>query len=162
MTGGRAFDVDGPVQAEVFVLYLADSQVMLTGPCGAGPWYLEVGAGQDPLAVVTAAFTRVIGPPLVVHSTSWRTDRESVVLSFVVITAAPVSGQPAIAVGRSELARGDAAAAPAVISSGQVIEHGLRHLAWLVQDDPAIASALPAWVTVLGWYLPEPFRQLPA
>jgi hypothetical protein len=42
-----------------------------------------------------------------------------------------------------------------------VIEHGLRHLAWLVQDDPAVAQALPApWHDLLGGYVPEPFRHL--
>jgi gentisate 1,2-dioxygenase len=33
----------------------------------------------------------------------------------------------------------------------QVVEHGLRHLAWLVSDDPAVAKAIPfAWRPVLA------------
>jgi hypothetical protein len=42
-----------------------------------------------------------------------------------------------------------------------VIEHGLRHLAWLVEDDPMVARALPpAWRRALQTYVPEPFRHL--
>jgi len=41
-----------------------------------------------------------------------------------------------------------------------VLEHALRHLAWLVRDDPAIAGALPEWPELLAGYVPEPFRAL--
>jgi hypothetical protein len=42
-----------------------------------------------------------------------------------------------------------------------VVEHGLRHLAWLVQDDPVVRAELPAaWVPLLAAYVPEPFRNL--
>jgi hypothetical protein len=41
------------------------------------------------------------------------------------------------------------------------VEHGLRHLAWLVHDDPVVAAELsPAWAAVLAGYVPEPFRTL--
>lgn len=156
------FDVEGPVQAEVFVLWLAEGGPSLTGPCGAAPWYIEVGAHEDPLAVVAATVRRVIGEPLVAHSTSWRRDREAVVLSFVaVIDPTLVADMPSTPLGRAELARGDATAAPATIASAQVIEHGLRHLAWLVKDDPRVAERLDAgWREALDGYVPEPFRHL--
>jgi hypothetical protein len=156
------FDVEGPVQAEVFVLLLSGGQPSLTGPCGAAPWYLEVGAGEDPTAVVAAAVRRNVGEPLVVHSTSWRRDRGAVVLSFVAVIEPGLVGDMAVApVGRAELARGDGAAAPAAIATVQVVEHGLRHLAWLVEDDPVVADRLAgAWRTVLADYVPEPFRHL--
>lgn len=41
------FDIEGPVQAEVSVLWLNGEQLELTGPCGAAPWYIEVGAGHE-------------------------------------------------------------------------------------------------------------------
>src|SRR2546430_6821626 len=79
------FDVQGPVQAEVFVLWLDGSRPALTGPCGPQPWYLEAGADDDPLDVVSAALRRVLGDPTVVHSTSWRRDRGAVILSFIAV-----------------------------------------------------------------------------
>jgi hypothetical protein len=42
----------------------------------------------------------------------------------------------------------------------QVVEHGLRHLAWLLQADDVIRDALPAWPAALADYAPEPFRAL--
>jgi hypothetical protein len=32
----------------------------------------------------------------------------------------------------------------------QVVEHGLRHLAWLVREDESINQALAAWSEVLS------------
>lgn len=55
-------DVEGPVQAEVFVLWLDHGEPALTGPCGAEPWYLEVAVDEDPLAVVTSTVDRVFAP----------------------------------------------------------------------------------------------------
>ena len=156
------FDVEGPVQAEVFVLFLAESRLSLTGPCGAAPWYIEVGADEDPMAVVAATVRRVVGEPLVVHSTSWRRDREAVVLSFIAVIDAGLVGEMAFErVDRADLARGDATAAPATITTANVVEHGLRHLAWLIKDDPVVAERLDGgWHAVLAGYVPEPFRHL--
>lgn len=40
-----------------------------------------------------------------------------------------------------------------------LVRLGLRHLAWLVQDDPAVAERLaPGWRDPLADYAPEPFR----
>ena len=49
----------------------------------------------------------------------------------------------------------------AEVATAQVVEHGLRHLAWLVHDDPHVAAALPdEWRHVLAGYVAEPFRHL--
>lgn len=161
-SGISGFDVEGPVQAEVFVLWLDGNAPALTGPCGAQPWYLEVGADEDPLEVVAEAVRRVIGEPTVAHSTSWRRDRDSVVLSFVVVIEPDlVAGMESVPVARSDLARSTATAAPRDIATAQVIEHGLRHLAWLVRDDPAVSERLVGgWPAALGGYVPQPFQQL--
>ncbi|HEY3007697.1 MAG TPA: hypothetical protein VGJ63_06460 [Micromonosporaceae bacterium] len=156
------FDVEGPVRAEVFVLCLVGGTPTLTGPCGAEPWYLEVAADEYPMRVVAAAIRRVVGEPVVVHSTSWRRDRGAVILSFVAViddsTAGSMAATPLV---RVDLARGDATSAPPAIATGQVAEHGLRHLAWLIKDDPAVGARLDAgWHTVLADYVPEPFRHL--
>jgi len=104
----------------------------------------------------------VVGEPLLVHSTSWRRDRDAVILSFVVvIDGALVGNLESVPVGRSELARSEARAAPREIAHAQVVEHGLRHLAWLAVDDPVVAVELsPRWKEILAGYVPEPFRNL--
>jgi hypothetical protein len=161
-SGIRSFDVEGPVQAEVFVLWLDGDSLALTGPCGAQPWYIEVGAEEDPLDVVAVTVRRVIGEPTVAHSTSWRRDRDAVVLSFVVvIEPALAAGMESVPVARAELARSTATAAPSDVATAQVVEHGLRHLAWLAQDDPVVRAELAEdWRSALAGFVPEPFRSL--
>jgi hypothetical protein len=156
------WDVEGPVQGEVFVLWMNGTRVEVTWPCGAGPWYLEIGPDEHPVEVVRRVVTDVIGVPRLVHSTSWRRDRQSVILSFVVIIDADMVGaMPSEPVARAELARSQATAPPRAIHPRQVIEHGLRHLAWLVTDDQTVASELSeAWKGVLAGYDAEPFRNL--
>jgi hypothetical protein len=156
------WDVQGPVQAEVFVVWMHDGRLELTGPCGPGPWYLELGETDHPVEVVDRIVRDVVGAPRLVHSTSWRRDRRSVVLSFVVvIDPEQVGSMESRPVGRAALARSGATAAPAKIAHDQVVEHALRHLAWLAQDDPVVRGELDsAWCEALGEYLPEPFRQL--
>ena len=156
------WDVDSPVQAEVFVVWLDGDRIQLTGPDGPQPWILQLGATEHPVEVVDRIVRDVVGPPILVHSTSWRRDREAVILSFVVvINGALVGSMASLPITRSELARGDATAAPREIATSQVVEHGLRHMAWLAQDDPVVAAELPiGWGTLLSEYVPEPFRNL--
>ena len=156
------FDVEGPVQAELLVVWLDGDHLELTGPCGPAPWVLELGPADHPVEVVSRVVRDVIGEPLLVHSTSWRRDRDAVVLTFVVvIDGALVGSMTSLPVTRADLARGDATAAPHEIATGQVIEHGLRHMAWLANDDPTVAAELPSgWHDVLAAYVPEPFRNL--
>lgn len=103
-----------------------------------------------------------IGAPIVVHSTSWRRDHGGVVLSFVVVIEPSLVGSmPSAPIERAELARSEATAAPREIAQAQVVEHGLRHLAWLVSEDPVAAAELSAaWPVILADYVPEPFRAL--
>jgi hypothetical protein len=136
----------------------------LAGPCGPEPWHIEVGADDDPLDVVTRLSRNLMGDPLLVHSTSWRRARGSVVLSFVVVNhddqALELTGAP---ISRAELARGGATRAPLSIGYEQVLEHGLRHLSWLVGDDEVVRATLSDdWQRVLSHYMPEPFRHLQA
>jgi hypothetical protein len=156
------FDVDGPVQAEVFVVWLNGEQLELSGPCGAEPWYIEVNRGEDPVQVVSRVAQDALGPPRLVHSTSWRRDRDAVILTFtVVVDPAQVQGLASAPIARAELARSEATRAPEAIAYAQVLEHGLRHLAWLARDDPVVSAELsPGWHAILTAYVPEPFRGL--
>jgi hypothetical protein len=144
------------------VLRLKAGQPELAGPCGPDPWFIEVAEEDDPMEVVARFSRNLMGPPLLVHSTSWRRARGAVVLSFVVINS---EGQAPELVGlpiaRAELARTTATSAPGAVAFGQVIEHGLRHLAWLAKEDPVVRATLnDEWHRVLAGYVPEPFRHL--
>ena len=156
------WDVEGPVQAEVFVVWLHGDVIELTGPDGPVPWLLELGATEHPVEVVDRIVRDVIGDPLLVHSTSWRRDRDAVILSFVVaIDEAIVGDMASRPVARTDLARSEATVAPRDIATDQVVEHALRHLAWLAEDDPVVREELSAgWKAALATYVPEPFRNL--
>ena len=144
------------------MLRLRSGHAELAGPCGPDPWYIEVGEDQDPVEVVTRLSRNLMGAPLLVHSTSWRRARGAVVLSFVVVNAEHQAAQLAgIPITRMELARSGATNAPATIASWQVLEHGLRHLAWLAKEDETVKSILSdEWQSVLLDYVPEPFRNI--
>ncbi len=156
------WDVDSPIQAEVFVVWLDGDRIQLTGPDGPHAWYLQLAPTEHPVEVVDRIVRDVVGPPLLVHSTSWRRDRDAVILSFVVVIEPGLVGSmESVAVGRTELARSEATVAPRDIAVEAVVEHGLRHLAWLAEDDPVAAATLPpGWRPVLAAYVPEPFRVL--
>ncbi|TAN34899.1 hypothetical protein EPN29_00855 [bacterium] len=144
------------------MLRLRAGSAELAGPCGPDPWYVEVGADDDPVAVVARLSRDLMGPPLLVHSTSWRRHRGSVVLSFVVVNAEHQAPQLAgVPITRIELARAGTTSAPTAIASWQVLEHGLRHLAWLAKEDATVKATLSdEWKQVLADYVPEPFRHL--
>jgi hypothetical protein len=85
-----------------------------------------------------------------------------VILSFIVVIgdtqAAELAGVP---IARAQLARSGATEAATSIAAVQVIEHGLRHLSWLAQEDLVVRTTLSTeWKTVLAAYLPEPFQHL--
>jgi hypothetical protein len=154
--------VEGPVQLEVLVLRMKDGTPELAGPCGPDPWYIEVTAEDDPVEVVSRLSRNLMGEPVLVHSTSWRRARGAVVLSFVVVNAdnqaAHLAGIP---ISRVELARSEATSAARTIAAAQVLEHGLRHLAWLAREDPVVIAALnDDWKRALADYRPEPFLNI--
>ena len=96
-----------------------------------------------------------------VHSTSWRFQGESLVLTYIAVISndrAFVDGFEAIGVTHRDIARGSATAPPEGIEVEEVIEHVLRHLAWLSRDDSSIAEALPeGWVEALEPFPEQPF-----
>ena len=130
----------------------------LAGPCGPDPWYIEVAQDQDPLEVVGRLAGNLMGEPRLVHPHEALSEPRAEALGGVAGEAAELAGIP---VGRAELARNSATSAAIAIAHQQVLEHGLRHLAWLVKDDEVVRAQLSsAWKNVLDGYFPEPFRNL--
>ena len=153
-------DVDGPVTAEVFTLCRSGDALELTGPCGAAPWLIEVGREEHPLETVRRIVEGSLPDLELLHSTSWRWDRQSVVLTFVAVVPDPSSMEHR-PVDRAELARSSSTSAPDDIEHGQVLEHAIRHVAWLAAEDDVVRSTLDrGWHGILSAYVPEPFRQL--
>lgn len=115
----------------------------------------------DPTESIVDTIAALGLAPTMVHSTSWRIEDHRLVLTFLVVVDAPAELPPtydAELVARVELARGHATGPPPAVHLSQVVEHGLRHLAWLVREDDAIADAMPGWLGALDAYAPEPFR----
>lgn len=153
-------DVEGPVTIEVFTVVRVGGTIMLTGPCGPAPWLIETGEGENPLDTAVRIIKRALRESTLVHSTSWRYERGAVVLTFLAVVP-QIGEMDAMSVERSALARNAEHSAPDEISFGQVLEHALRHLAWLAEDDGVVQSALDAeWLALLAGYVPEPFQQL--
>jgi len=102
--------------------------------------------------------------PVVVHSTSWRHEDGRVILTYIAVVtppeALPRDSLVVLPVKRAKLARGEAMAAAPSIGVEAVLEHALRHLSWLVRDDPAVMEALAGWRQTLAAFEPEPFRSL--
>jgi hypothetical protein len=157
------WDVEGPVRAEIFLVWLNGDRLELTGPDGPVPWIVQLDDVEHPVGAVERIVKGLVGEPLLVHSTSWRREGPAVLLSFVaVIGPEQVLAMPTEPIRRSDLARSEATSAPATIAHTQVLEHGLRHLAWLAEDDEVVAGRLStAWRQALADYVPEPFRSLP-
>ncbi|MGH2704117.1 MAG: hypothetical protein ACRDJ4_03185 [Actinomycetota bacterium] len=148
---------------EVLPVELRDGRIISFRPDCADSLIVGWPAGARPEDVAASAMRQLGLDPLVLHSTSWRHGGGEVVLTYLAVIG-PSGGPPAeweaVPVERTELARGGATAPPPSIGVAQVLEHALRHLAWLLKDDAVVSAALPDWAGVLSTYEPEPFRAL--
>jgi hypothetical protein len=149
---------------EILVLALDGGRVIWLKPIHADSLRVGLPKDEQPGDHVLAALASYPLVARVAHSTSWRYESGAVVLTYVAVVdppdRLPLDSLVEVPVGRADLARGAATSAPGDIAVGQVIEHALRHLSWLVRDDPAVREALPDWEAVLAGYRPEPFRAL--
>ena len=149
---------------EVLPVGLSDGRLFWLKPVHADSLRLGLSASARPADIVLDALKWYPLEPIVVHSTSWRHEAGRVILTYVAAVSPPGSlprdSLVELPVGRAELARGEAMAAPKSIGIEAVLEHALRHLSWLVRDDPAVMQALAGWKDVLADFQPEPFRAL--
>lgn len=145
---------------EVLPLVVRDGRVLRCLSDDQASWQAAFDSTRHPGDVARAELERRNLTPIVVHSTSWRMEEERLVLSYVAVVAdpGPGSGFGEDQVRPHDLARGTATAAPAAIQLDAVVEHAMRHLAWLARDDAAVQSALgTGWLEALRPYGPEPF-----
>jgi hypothetical protein len=148
---------------ELLIVHLDGGRMLSLRPIHAPTLQVGWAPGTAADVVLTRAIGRYGLEPRVLHSTSWRHDGEHVVLTYLAVVdppAEPNANLATEAVTRAELARGSATAAPTAIAAAQVLEHALRHLAWLLDDDAVVAASLPEWRGPLGGYAPEPFAGL--
>jgi hypothetical protein len=145
-------------------VYLKDGEIWWLRPA-AGPSLQVDGDGSaHPGDAVVSALDGYGVHPVAVHSTSWRFEQGRLVVTYLAVLDGPapsVKGFSASEVRRRELARGSASEPPPAIEIDHVVEHALRHLAWLGRDDPVIRDLLHGgWFRALEAYEPEPFRSL--
>ena len=148
---------------EVLPVSLRRGRLWSLRPEHADSFVVAWPASARPEEVAERAMVQLGMEPAVLHSTSWRHADKEVVLTYIAVVSpdsVPPPSWQITEVARSQLARGDATAPPSSIDIMQVQEHALRHLAWLRQDDPTIATLLEDWSDALSDYIPEPFRAL--
>ncbi|HEV7465955.1 MAG TPA: hypothetical protein VGP96_06625 [Candidatus Dormibacteraeota bacterium] len=162
---GRAGAAAGATLLEILPVTIAAGPIHSLRPRHAASWRLACPPGADPGPVVVEALRARGLRPSVVHSTSWRHQEGRLVLTYLAVLAAPArpaGGLVAVPVRPQPLARGGALTAPTSLDVEQVLQHALRHLAWLQREDPEIAVTLdPAWAEPLAAYAPEPFHARP-
>jgi hypothetical protein len=152
--------VDRPA-LEAIVLCLTHDGIRHLSPHGRETVTAGWEPALDPTESIVDAVAALGLAPEMAHSTSWRIADRQLVLTFLVVVDAPAELPPTYdseLVARVELARGAATGPPATVHLSQVVEHGLRHLAWLVREDDTIHGAMPGWTEALAAYAPEPFR----
>lgn len=149
---------------EVLPVALRSDNLVWMKPIHADSLRVGLSASAKPGDVVLGVLKWYPLEPLVVHSTSWRHEEARIILTYVAVVQPPAHLPPdslvELKVRRAELARGEAMSAPKAIGVDAVLEHALRHLSWLVSDDPAVGQALADWERVLAEFQPEPFRAL--
>lgn len=149
---------------EVLPVGLREGRLFWMKPIHADSLRVGLSPSAKPASTVLEVLKWYPLEPLVVHSTSWRQEEGRIILTYVAVIVPPEKLPPdsllETPVRRAELARGEAMAAPQAIGVEAVLEHALRHLAWLVKDDSAVTHALAGWKEILAGFQPEPFRTL--
>jgi hypothetical protein len=157
---------EGTIRLEIIPVFRVSTTIWCLRPAGSASWRLPYGGGEEVHQVVWRHLAALGVEPAAVHSTSWRQEAGTVVLTHLAVVAPPAAdaaGFERWPVRGRELAYGTALAPPARIDPEHVVAHALRHLAWLVDHDHAVRAALgPGWRGALRSHRPEPFRLVEA
>jgi hypothetical protein len=83
-------------------------------------------------------------PDTVLHSTSWRYEPDGEIVLTYAVCPDPSPWLPATEVPVLEITRGQAPAMPSPqsVTLANVVAHAVRHLAFLLAEDPVVARAL--------------------
>lgn len=83
-------------------------------------------------------------PGTVVHSTSWRYEPDGRFVLTYAICPDPAPWLPAVEAPVLEIARGEAPATPSPerVALANVVAHAIRHLAFLLAEDPVVSRVL--------------------
>jgi hypothetical protein len=123
---------------EILLVMRRDGYLLTLQPEHASSFVVGWPASRKPEDVALRALAGLGIRPTVLHSTSWRQSGDEVVLTYLAVVPAdtrlPSSWQISPVI-HTELARGGVDTPPPVIGVSQVLEHALRHLAWLVHED---------------------------
>jgi len=138
----------------------------------AASWLVPHEPGMHPndtvLQHVTAFFGELFEPEAsIVHSTSWRYDRQmgQLILTYLVVLPQrawmchwAVTGRIRMErIGAIEKVQGDNLFPPQHMKRDDVLAHALDHLALLSRDDRGIQAVLaPEWMGILQTRLPKP------
>jgi hypothetical protein len=154
----------GGTLIEILPVFLRDGEIWWLRPTTGTSLQVDGDGSAHPGEAVVTALAGFGVHPAAVHSTSWRFERGRLVVTYLAVLDVPdpsMEGFRATEVRRRELARGSAFEPPPSIEIDHVVEHALRHLAWLGRDDPVIKDLLHGgWFRALEAYEPEPFRSL--
>jgi hypothetical protein len=154
----------GGTVIEVLPVFLKNGEIWWLRPSAGTSLQVEGSGSAHPGDAVVSALAEHGVRPVAVHSTSWRFERGRLVVTYLAVldeSDPAVDGFQSAEVRRRDLARGSAFAPPPTIEIDHVVEHALRHLAWLGRDDPVIKELLHGgWFRALESYEPEPFRSL--
>jgi class 3 adenylate cyclase/CRP-like cAMP-binding protein/tetratricopeptide (TPR) repeat protein len=154
----------GGTVIEVLPVFLKNGEIWWLRPSAGTSLQVEGSGSAHPGDAVVSALAEHGVLPVAVHSTSWRFERGRLVVTYLAVldeSDPSVDGFQSAEVRRRDLARGSAFAPPPTIEIDHVVEHALRHLAWLGRDDPVIRELLHGgWFRALESYEPEPFRSL--
>ena len=160
-TGVLDETTNGPaVLLEVFPVFLSGKGPVVLIPSDKGSWTFPLLRSGHAHILVQNKLASITLKPEVIHSTSWRQDKENLLLTYLAIVQNPgeiPEGFNAVPVRQSGIVRGGAASPPPDIPTEAVINHAFQHLAWLYQTDASVREALMgSWKKELQPFQPKP------